>query len=98
MRSPAAGDRPGRPHQLGQRQHVHGEARRRRCALDDGGGRPFAAVAEDDVLVCSTGVIGRFLPREKLADGIPAVLGCLGATAKGFRDAATAMMTTDTFP
>src|SRR5579872_4554354 len=27
---------------------------------------------EEDVLVCSTGVIGRLLPREKLATGIPA--------------------------
>src|SRR5690242_18104578 len=26
--------------------------------------------SEDDVLVCSTGVIGRFLPRDKLAAGI----------------------------
>jgi glutamate N-acetyltransferase/amino-acid N-acetyltransferase len=51
----------------------------------------------EDVLVCSTGVIGRFLPREKLAAGIPAVAGRLAASSEGFRDAATAMMTTDTF-
>lgn len=54
--------------------------------------------AEEDVLVCSTGVIGRFLPREKLADGIPAAFGRLATSPKAFRDAATAMMTTDTFP
>jgi glutamate N-acetyltransferase / amino-acid N-acetyltransferase len=51
----------------------------------------------EDVLVCSTGVIGRFLPREKLAAGIPAVAKQLAPTPDGFRDAATAMMTTDTF-
>jgi glutamate N-acetyltransferase / amino-acid N-acetyltransferase len=52
----------------------------------------------DDVLVCSTGVIGRFLPREKLQAGIPAVASRLATSPQGFRDAATAMMTTDTFP
>jgi glutamate N-acetyltransferase / amino-acid N-acetyltransferase len=51
----------------------------------------------EDVLVCSTGVIGRFLPREKLASGVPAVAGRLVTSPEGFRDAATAMMTTDTF-
>ena len=59
--------------------------------------RPLGCAAED-VLVCSTGVIGRFLPREKLADGIPAAFGRLAASSQAFRDAATAMMTTDTFP
>lgn len=53
--------------------------------------------ADDDILVCSTGVIGRFLPREKLADGIPTAFGRLAASPSAFRDAATAMMTTDTF-
>jgi glutamate N-acetyltransferase/amino-acid N-acetyltransferase len=52
----------------------------------------------EDVLVCSTGVIGRFLPREKLAAGIPAAAGRLGISCENFREAATAIMTTDTFP
>jgi glutamate N-acetyltransferase/amino-acid N-acetyltransferase len=52
----------------------------------------------DDVLVCSTGVIGRFLPREKLADGIPRVADALGGDADAFLAAARGMMTTDTFP
>jgi glutamate N-acetyltransferase / amino-acid N-acetyltransferase len=52
----------------------------------------------EDVLVCSTGVIGRFLPREKLAAGIPAAAGRLSPSPESFCDAATAMMTTDTFP
>jgi glutamate N-acetyltransferase/amino-acid N-acetyltransferase len=51
----------------------------------------------EDVLVCSTGVIGRFLPREKLAAGIPAAAKQLASSPDAFRDAATAMMTTDTF-
>jgi glutamate N-acetyltransferase/amino-acid N-acetyltransferase len=36
------------------------------------------ACTPEQVLVCSTGVIGRFLPREKLAKGIPAVASKLG--------------------
>jgi glutamate N-acetyltransferase/amino-acid N-acetyltransferase len=52
----------------------------------------------DDVLVCSTGVIGRFLPRENLEAGIPAVLGKLDSTPIALLSAACAMMTTDTFP
>jgi glutamate N-acetyltransferase / amino-acid N-acetyltransferase len=59
--------------------------------------RPLGC-AEEDVLVCSTGVIGRFLPREKLADGIPVAMNQLASSSGSFRDAATAMMTTDTFP
>jgi glutamate N-acetyltransferase/amino-acid N-acetyltransferase len=54
--------------------------------------------SSEDVLVCSTGVIGRFLPREKLAAGIPTVASRLASSPDSFRDAATAMMTTDTFP
>jgi glutamate N-acetyltransferase / amino-acid N-acetyltransferase len=53
---------------------------------------------EHDILVCSTGVIGRFLPREPLAAGIPAVAGKLEATPAGLLAAARGMMTTDTFP
>lgn len=54
--------------------------------------------AEEDVLVCSTGVIGRFLPRENLEAGIPAALGKLDSTPIALLSAACAMMTTDTFP
>lgn len=52
--------------------------------------------AADDVLVCSTGVIGHFLPKEKLARGIPAVVDKLSDSDQAFVDAAKAMMTTDT--
>ncbi len=63
-----------------------------------------AAVAEQlgcgasDVLVCSTGIIGHFLPRQKLAEGIPAVARQLGGSDGHFLAAAKAMMTTDTVP
>ncbi|HUG90646.1 MAG TPA: bifunctional glutamate N-acetyltransferase/amino-acid acetyltransferase ArgJ [Planctomycetaceae bacterium] len=52
----------------------------------------------DDVLVCSTGVIGHFLPREKLAAGIPRAVDDLASTPEAFARAARAMMTTDTVP
>lgn len=52
----------------------------------------------EDVLVCSTGVIGRFLPMEKFQTGIPAAAKQLAATPNAFHNAALAMMTTDTFP
>ncbi len=52
----------------------------------------------DDVLVCSTGVIGRFLPMEKLQAGIPVAAKQLASSPAAFHNAARAMMTTDTFP
>lgn len=54
--------------------------------------------AADDVLVCSTGVIGRFLPREKLAAGIPQAVRQLQPSAESFLAAARGIMTTDTVP
>jgi glutamate N-acetyltransferase/amino-acid N-acetyltransferase len=53
---------------------------------------------EHDVLVCSTGVIGRFLPRDRLSAGIPAVVRQLDSGPEAFRNAARGIMTTDTFP
>src|SRR5262245_46095090 len=43
--------------------------------------------AEDDVLVCSTGVIGRFLPRDVLTTGIPACARRLSAEPAAFLEA-----------
>ena len=48
------------------------------------------------VLVSSTGVIGRSLPIEKIESGIPLLVKKLSPF--GFKDAAEAIMTTDTFP
>lgn len=51
----------------------------------------------EDVMVCSTGIIGHFLPREALSAGFPQVVGQLAATPDAFHNAARGMMTTDTF-
>lgn len=52
----------------------------------------------DDVLVCSTGVIGRFLPKEALASGFPRVVAQLSPDSQSFLNAARGIMTTDTVP
>lgn len=52
----------------------------------------------DDVLVCSTGVIGRFLPKDVLAAGFPKAVSALAATPESFELAARGIMTTDTMP
>ncbi|HWH98425.1 MAG TPA: bifunctional glutamate N-acetyltransferase/amino-acid acetyltransferase ArgJ [Pseudolysinimonas sp.] len=53
-------------------------------------------VSAGDVLVCSTGLIGMQLDREKLLPGIAAAAAALSAA--GGADAARAIMTTDTKP
>ena len=58
---------------------------------------PLGCDAED-VLVCSTGVIGRFLPMDRLAQGIETAIPLLSAEPALFLKAAEAMMTTDTVP
>jgi glutamate N-acetyltransferase/amino-acid N-acetyltransferase len=52
--------------------------------------------AAEDVFVCSTGVIGRFLPKEKLEAGIPAIVPLLDSTPEAFEAAARGILTTDT--
>jgi glutamate N-acetyltransferase/amino-acid N-acetyltransferase len=52
----------------------------------------------DDILVCSTGVIGRLLPMDRIASGIAAASRQLASTSESFHNAARAMMTTDTVP
>jgi glutamate N-acetyltransferase/amino-acid N-acetyltransferase len=52
----------------------------------------------EDVLVASTGVIGRFLPLDRLLTGIDTAAAALQPTSAALLDAATAMMTTDTVP
>jgi glutamate N-acetyltransferase / amino-acid N-acetyltransferase len=51
----------------------------------------------EQVLLCSTGVIGVNLPMGIISSGIPLAAQQLAATDESFRAAATAMMTTDTF-
>lgn len=52
--------------------------------------------APDEVLVCSTGVIGVQLPTEPFETGIPAAVSLLSRDSGA--DAASAIMTTDTHP
>ena len=54
--------------------------------------------SDDDVLVCSTGVIGRFLPIEKIEAGIREAAKSLGSTPQHLQLAAKSIMTTDTRP
>lgn len=53
--------------------------------------------SKEQVLVCSTGIIGVHLPMDRIADGIPQAAASLDASDASFLAAATAMMTTDTF-
>ena len=53
---------------------------------------------ERAVLVCSTGVIGRFLPMDRLEAGLPRVVAALGGAPADLLAAAEGMRTTDTFP
>lgn len=50
-------------------------------------------ISSEKVLVCSTGIIGRFLPMDKITAGIPIVARKL--SSENFMDAAEAIMTTD---
>lgn len=51
-----------------------------------------------EVLVCSTGIIGHFLPRAPIEQGIPEVVRQLDSDSQAFLNAARGMMTTDTVP
>jgi glutamate N-acetyltransferase / amino-acid N-acetyltransferase len=52
--------------------------------------------APDDVLVCSTGLIGYPLPMAAIEAGIPKLVGSLGADEAAGQTAADAILTTDT--
>ena len=51
------------------------------------------ALAEDEVVICSTGVIGVPIPMQKLLQGIEPLVNCL--SPEGGADAAQAILTTD---
>ncbi len=55
-----------------------------------------AGIAEDQVLVASTGVIGKPLPMERIRVAVPALF--VSSAASGLDGLARAIMTTDTFP
>jgi glutamate N-acetyltransferase/amino-acid N-acetyltransferase len=56
------------------------------------------AIHPEEVLVCSTGIIGVFLPMDKVCDGIDRAIGSLSRTAKAGTNLTRAIMTTDTKP
>ncbi len=62
----------------------------------------FAAAAcearQDQALVMSTGLIGEFLPMDKIDQGIKAAAEKLGSTEASLNSAARGMMTTDSVP
>lgn len=66
------------------------------CAQTAKAAAETLGVAEDGVLVASTGVIGMQLPIEKLSAGVKAMAPKLQGTLEAGNDAAKAIMTTDT--
>ncbi len=53
-------------------------------------------ISPNAVLVCSTGIIGEYLPMEKVRAGIDQAAGSVADTAENGADLAKAIMTTDT--
>jgi len=53
-------------------------------------------IPEESVLVASTGVIGQFLPMDRIRGALPALVAECGSST--INDIAAAIMTTDTFP
>lgn len=58
----------------------------------------IGGIAEEQVLVMSTGVIGEHLPMDKIVAGIPRVVADLGDDEAALERSARAIMTTDTVP
>ncbi|HHT9129404.1 MAG TPA: bifunctional glutamate N-acetyltransferase/amino-acid acetyltransferase ArgJ [Candidatus Brocadiaceae bacterium] len=56
----------------------------------------YLKISEDEVLIASTGIIGRPLPMDKIATGIKMATASLGNTPEHGNDMARAIMTTDT--
>ncbi|MBE5921739.1 MAG: bifunctional glutamate N-acetyltransferase/amino-acid acetyltransferase ArgJ [Lachnospiraceae bacterium] len=56
------------------------------------------ALQEEDVLVASTGIIGRQLPMDKVTAGIEHMVSMLGNTLEDGTLASEAILTTDTYP
>lgn len=55
-------------------------------------------ITSDEVLTCSTGVIGIRLPVEKMVKHVPELVSALSADEESAHNAELAMMTTDTVP
>ena len=85
----------GPQQRLRQRRHRRHRRRRRRADVRAGGGRASAA-SPTEVLVCSTGLIGYYLPMAAVEAGIPPLVAA--RREDGGPAAAQAIMTTDTVP
>ncbi len=59
--------------------------------------KAIGAESDDSILVMSTGVIGRFLPLEKIESGISSAAGQLSGSIEAFHAAADGICTTDAF-
>ncbi|MQA63350.1 MAG: bifunctional glutamate N-acetyltransferase/amino-acid acetyltransferase ArgJ [Actinophytocola sp.] len=75
-------------------QDTHATAEKVAEVLSEQGGE----VGAIEVAVCSTGLIGERLPMPKLLAGVATAAGALAATPQAGRNAATAVMTTDSRP
>ncbi len=67
----------------------------RMCEIAAGAIDATGGVRPDQVLVMSTGVIGRFLPMDKVQRGIETAAQELAATENGFLNASDGILTTD---
>ncbi|TPX35286.1 hypothetical protein SmJEL517_g02299 [Synchytrium microbalum] len=67
-------------------------------AIIDGKSLKGTSSPHANTLVMSTGVIGQHLPMPKIYSGISSLVPILGSSHQSWSDAATAIMTTDTFP
>ena len=54
-------------------------------------------INSDEVLVCSTGVIGHTLPMDRIKEGIASAHSALSDSPEGGHDAAQAILTTDVY-
>ncbi len=71
------------------------EDAQRMCELAASSISPSGSVRADQVLVMSTGVIGRFLPMDKVQRGIEMASKELAATESAFLNASDGILTTD---
>jgi glutamate N-acetyltransferase/amino-acid N-acetyltransferase len=55
-------------------------------------------IPDERVLVASTGIIGRYLPMDRIRPGLPKLVKALSPRPQGSRHAAEGIMTTDTHP
>lgn len=74
------------------------DARATSQAVSSLAAKTFNASTIGPTAVMSTGVIGQHLPMDKIHNGISSLLPSLSSTHNSWLDAATAIMTTDTFP